>query len=119
MKRLSKKQMRIFAVGQLGWSTLSGIISAWFVTFYLPTQVDIEGGAIQYIVPDKDSGIVVEENPVWDAVKATVAKHGYDTKCIGTIERTKFYKKAKKAYITISTSERQPYGCIILQKGVL
>ena len=43
--------MRIFAVGQLGWSTLSGIISAWFVTFYLPTQVDIDGGAIQYIVP--------------------------------------------------------------------
>ena len=42
MKRLTKKQMRIFAVGQLGWSTLSGIISAWFVTFYLPTQVDIE-----------------------------------------------------------------------------
>ena len=51
MKRLSKKQMRIFAVGQLGWSTLSGIISAWFVTFYLPTQVDIQSGAIQYIVP--------------------------------------------------------------------
>ena len=51
MKRLSKKQMRIFAVGQLGWSTLSGIISAWFVTFYLPTQVDIESGATQYILP--------------------------------------------------------------------
>ena len=51
MKRLTKRQMRIFAVGQLGWSTLSGIISAWFVTFYLPTQVDIESGAIQYIVP--------------------------------------------------------------------
>ena len=43
--------MRIFAVGQLGWSTLSGIISAWFVTFYLPTQNDIAGGAIQYIMP--------------------------------------------------------------------
>lgn len=51
MKRLSKHQMRIFAVGQLGWSTLSGIISAWFVTFYLPTQVDINSGATQYIVP--------------------------------------------------------------------
>ncbi|MEE0956753.1 MAG: MFS transporter [Ruminococcus sp.] len=51
MKRLTKHQMRIFAVGQLGWSTLSGIISAWFVTFYLPTQVDIENGAVQYIVP--------------------------------------------------------------------
>ena len=43
--------MRIFAVGQLGWSTLSGIISAWFVTFYLPTQNDINSGAIQYIMP--------------------------------------------------------------------
>ena len=51
MKRLTKGQMRIFAVGQLGWSTLSGIISAWFVTFYLPTQNDIAGGAIQYIMP--------------------------------------------------------------------
>ena len=51
MKRLTKRQMRIFAVGQLGWSTLSGIISAWLVTFYLPTQNDINSGAIQYIMP--------------------------------------------------------------------
>lgn len=51
MKRLTKRQMRIFAIGQLGWSTLSGIISAWFVTFYLPTQNDIDGGAVQYIAP--------------------------------------------------------------------
>ena len=51
MKRLTKKQMMIFAVGQLGWSILSGIISAWFVTFYLPTQGDIDAGATQYIKP--------------------------------------------------------------------
>ena len=52
MKRLTKKQMWIFAVGQLGWSTLSGIIGAWFVTFYLPTSEDLtSGGAIQYITP--------------------------------------------------------------------
>ena len=51
MKRLTKKQMIIFAVGQLGWSILSGIIGAWFVTFYLPTQKDIEAGAAQYIQP--------------------------------------------------------------------
>ena len=52
MKRLSKKQMIIFAIGQLGWSMLSGIIGAWLVTFYLPTDKAInESGAIQYIVP--------------------------------------------------------------------
>ena len=43
--------MIIFAIGQLGWSMLSGIISAWLVTFYLPTSGDITNGAIQYIVP--------------------------------------------------------------------
>lgn len=41
-RRLTKKEMRIFAVGQLGWSTLSGIISAWLVTFYLPTQEAVD-----------------------------------------------------------------------------
>ena len=51
MKRLTKKQMILFAIGQLGWSILSGVIGAWFVTFYLPTQGDIDGGAFQYITP--------------------------------------------------------------------
>ena len=51
MKRLTKKQMVIFAIGQLGWSILSGVINAWFVTFYLPTQVDIDSGATQFITP--------------------------------------------------------------------
>ncbi len=51
MKRLTKKQMWIFALGQLGWSILSGVINAWLVTFYLPTQSDINSGANQYITP--------------------------------------------------------------------
>ena len=55
MKRLTKKQMIIFAIGQLGWSILSGIISAWFVTFYLPTTADLEAEgtakATQFITP--------------------------------------------------------------------
>ncbi|MBO4285830.1 MAG: MFS transporter [Bacilli bacterium] len=51
MKRLTKKQMIIFAIGQLGWSTLSGVITTWLVTFYLPTAGDIEQGAVQYLVP--------------------------------------------------------------------
>ena len=50
-KRLTKKQMIIFAIGQLGWSMLSGIISAWLVTYYLPSAQDIGAGAIQYIHP--------------------------------------------------------------------
>lgn len=41
--------MRIFAVGQLGWSILGGIINTWLVTFYLPTTSSVEAGAKFYI----------------------------------------------------------------------
>ena len=51
MKRLSKKQMIIFALGQFGWSLLGGIISAWLVTYFLPTSGDALAGATKYIVP--------------------------------------------------------------------
>ncbi len=44
--------MIVFAIGQLGWSMLSGLINAWLVTFYLPTANDIEKlHATQYIQP--------------------------------------------------------------------
>ena len=43
--------MIIFALGQLGWSLLGGIVTTWLVTFYLPTGGDIEKGAIQYLKP--------------------------------------------------------------------
>ncbi len=48
-RRLTKKEMRIFAVGQLGWSILSGLINAWLVTFYLPTTQDVAKGAHFYL----------------------------------------------------------------------
>ena len=48
-RRLTKKEMRIFAVGQLGWSILRGIITAWLVTFYLPTDDSIKAGAKFYV----------------------------------------------------------------------
>ena len=50
-KRLSKKQMIIFAIGQLGWSILGGLIGAFLVKFFLPTADDKAAGAIQYIAP--------------------------------------------------------------------
>lgn len=51
-RRLTKKEMRIFAIGQLGWSILGGIINAWLVTFYLPTKEDLtNNGAVSYLKP--------------------------------------------------------------------
>ena len=50
-KRLTKKQMIIFSLGQLGWSLLGGIISAWLVTYFLPTKDDVAVGAVKYLIP--------------------------------------------------------------------
>ena len=55
-RRLTKREMRIFAVGQLGWSILSGIITAWLVTFYLPTSKDVADKGALFYVP---TGLVV------------------------------------------------------------
>ncbi len=85
----------------------------------VPLDVEYEKQPIQYMVPDLDSGIVMESSPVWEDVKKAVVANGYDVACVGEIERTKFYEKAAKAYVTVCTSEKKPYGCIILQKGVL
>lgn len=34
MKKITNKILWIFAVGQFGWSLLSGIISSWMVYYY-------------------------------------------------------------------------------------
>lgn len=55
-RRLTKKEMRIFAIGQLGWSILSGIIGTWLVTFYLPTKDAVEESGALFYVP---TGLVI------------------------------------------------------------
>ena len=85
----------------------------------MPLEVDFTAHPVEYMVPDPDSGIVIEKQKVWDDAIAAVEKNGYKAEQVGTIERTKFYEKAGKAYLTVCTSETQPYGCFIMQKGVL
>lgn len=55
-RRLTKREMRIFAIGQLGWSILSGIIGTWLVTFYLPTADAVEKSGALFYVP---TGLVI------------------------------------------------------------
>ena len=82
MKRLSKKQMIIFAIGQLGWSMLSGIIGAWLVTYFLPTQSDMDAGAISYLVPGLLGGfitvlgIITASSRIFDAVSDPLIASG-------------------------------------------
>jgi len=72
-----------------------------------------------HMVPDADSGVVLKQNEVWDESKKAVLDNGYKADCVGEIERMKFYEKARGAFVTVSTGDQRPYGCFILQKGVM
>lgn len=84
-----------------------------------PLDIEYCDHPIEYMVPDADSGVTMDQSQAWDDAKAALVKNGYDEAVMGTIERTKFYEKAGKAVLTVCTSERLPYGCFILQKGVM
>jgi L-fucose mutarotase len=84
-----------------------------------PLDAEYVEHPFEYMVPDADSGVVMEGSKAWDDAIEAVKRNGYDEKVVGTIERTKFYEKAGRAVLTVCTSERLPYGCFLMQKGVL
>lgn len=49
MKKLSTGKIWLFAVGQLGWSMMSGLISNWLVYFYQPDVAAQEAGQTIFV----------------------------------------------------------------------
>ena len=49
MKSLTRGKMWCYAIGQLGWSIISGLIGSWLVYFYQPNQEAINEGMISFI----------------------------------------------------------------------
>lgn len=49
MKSLTRGKMWCYAIGQLGWSIISGLIGTWLVYFYQPNQEAIDAGMISMI----------------------------------------------------------------------
>ena len=48
-KTATNKVLWIFAIGQLGWSLLSGIIANWLVFFYQPSRAELAKGQVLFI----------------------------------------------------------------------
>ena len=49
MKALPKSKVWLFAIGQLGWAMMSGLISNWLVYFYQPDQTAIDAGQTLFV----------------------------------------------------------------------
>ena len=103
----------IYAKGNTAGKMIDAILKL------IPLDTDYCEHPIEYMIPDADSGITMNESQAWDDAKEALKNNGYDVSIMGTIERTKFYEKAAAAAITLCTSERLPYGCFLLQKGVM
>ena len=50
---------------------------------------------------------------------AVFTRHGRGTIDLGSLERERFYARARNAYAVVRTGELRPYGNILLVKGVV
>ena len=67
---------------------------------------------------------VREEDPVpkvWETYRKIIKKNDFSKAFTDfeMVEHHAFYLRAKKCYAVVATSEREPYGCIILAKGLI
>ena len=49
MKKLTKRVIWMFAIGQLGWSTLSALVTNWVISFYEPNQEMLDAGQTVFL----------------------------------------------------------------------
>ncbi len=66
-------------------------------------------------VDDDPSIVTPNQQAVLDLARES---HGPDLE-FGIIPRLEFYARAKQAFAVVHTLESQPYGCFLLQKGVI
>jgi len=88
MKEVNNKVLWLFAIGQLGWSILGGIVSNWFVYFYQPSSQALADG-LELFVTQKPIfigltilGIIAAVGRIFDAItdpiiagKSDASKH--------------------------------------------
>jgi len=72
-KTATNKVLWIFAIGQLGWSLLSGIIANWLVFFYQPSSEELDKGQLLFIpkgtfIGLTAIGIITAFGRIFDAV---------------------------------------------------
>ena len=56
---------------------------------------------------------------IWPAYKKIIQKHHPNFADFETIERFKFYERARQAYAIVATGEMARYANLILKKGIL
>jgi len=91
----------------------AGLLDAMLTVFPIDTFV-VPAVCTMEVVDDPDA---VPE-PVMEFAEV-FTRHRLDDCEIGTLERSAFYERAKRAFALARTGEMRPYGNILLVKGVV
>ena len=85
MKSLTRGKMWCYAIGQLGWSIISGLIGSWLVYFYQPNQEAIDDGMISLIPEGRVIfgvltiiGLITAGGRIFDAITDPLLAFLYD-----------------------------------------
>ena len=100
-------------VVHLGDITQTRAAEAILSVFPLDTFVD---APLERMEVDDDPSIVA---PVQDEVLAVARANHEKPLEYGIVPRLEFYERAKEVFAVVKTLESRPYGCFILQKGVV
>ena len=91
-KQAPNKILWIFAIGQLGWSILSAIMSNWLVYFYQPSEENIEAGQTLFITQSPIFlgltviGLIAAFGRIFDAVTDPLVA-GFSDRCKSRLGR--------------------------------
>jgi L-fucose mutarotase len=93
----------------------SAILSVLPLDFFIdPTTA----AAAQYMAPSVGVALPPAGQDVIHATTAAIQAQAGDIDVVPT-ERFAFYEEARRCFAVVQTSERRPYGNVILRKGVL
>ncbi|WP_227427876.1 RbsD/FucU family protein [Roseibaca sp. Y0-43] len=85
------------------------------VTSLMPLDAFVPEGAFWM---QRDGAGDVPDEVHSEALKVMMAEMP-DGGAVGSLERQKFYKRARQGFAVLRTTEPRPFGCFILRKGVI
>lgn len=93
--------------------TATSILEAVLKLFPLDTYVEKPVVLMALMPCDKD------KQAIWEEYRRIIKNSGEKFSDFEYLERFAFYKRAKKAYAVVATSEFKRYAIVILKKGVV
>ncbi|WP_455381297.1 RbsD/FucU family protein [Salinispira pacifica] len=94
--------------------SLAEVLESVLSLFPLDTFVDHPVGVM---VPTDPNDPEPEIHPSIRKIAARFDERGETI--VEGVERFAFYERAKQAYAVVATTEKLPYGCVVLKKGVI